>query len=66
MTSFEDEVTSPDLWMLAGHLTNAHNTAKANKQAVRYSFSNVNLKINFEFLNIKAKKFFSNLTLIES
>ena len=36
MTSADEEVTSHDLWMLAGHLTNAHNTAKANKQAVRY------------------------------
>jgi hypothetical protein len=35
MTSADDEVTSHDLWMLAGQLTNSHNTAKANKQAVR-------------------------------
>ena len=36
MTSADEEVTSHDLWMLAGQLTNSHNTAKANKQAVRY------------------------------
>ena len=38
MTSADEEVTSHDLWMLAGQLTNSHNTAKANKQAVRYGY----------------------------